>query len=1390
MIQYEDFSLKIEPRRGDLYPVIVLRSPAGEGRSQFKLPFDPDELGNILVDLGEAVRSSAEKVVRETAPGATRTRPQQIGDQLFSALFAGPIRSLLDRSLGMLHGSNQGLRVKLHIDPEDASLARLTSLPWELMYRKETREFLNLSSFTPILRYLDVQVPCIPLPLEPPLRILGVIANPLDYPQLDLARERRQIEATWAKQQDVAVDFLQPATILGLQERLAGQPYHALHFMGHGGFDRVSGSGVLLFEDEHGRSEVVDGSTLGVLLRDAPTLRLVFLNACETACVSKQEGLDPFAGVAAAMVMAGIPAVVAMQFPITDGAAIRFANRFYSLLAAGQPVDYAVAQGRQAILATESGTMEWATPVLFMRAPEGAIFKVSRGQQARRRLSQPATVDDVELAQQFEERYTAGLGAFWLEEWDKAVRCFEDIVAVQPDYQDVAAKLEEARRWQKWDDLYTQAQAAQTAGNWDQAIAALTELVAEKPDFRDAAELLAAARRRRQLADLYAQAGRLHKAAKWQAVVNVFAQIRALDPNHADPDGLFAGAQAQVAQQERLDKLGDLFGRAVRELDAGRWPEARELLVQVQADEPGFRGADRLLACAEAQIAMQAAARQRKEQIAGLYKQAQRWAGEGQWVQAQTAMKEIRGLEPEFTDPQGIAARAQAEIARGRKLDTLYAQAQAALSARDWSAAVAALRETVGEDAGYRDAAALLAEAKRQQKAAGLYAEAQEQHRAGAWTSVVETFDRIAEIARGYADPEGLLPAAQAALAEQQHLAALEDLYERGVAALEAADWEQARLFLGQVQERAPGYREAAQLADRAEAEIARERAERQRRDQIGTLYEQALSLASARQWRPALAKVEEVLALDAGFTDPEGIAGRARVQVAQEEAEAQRQNELAAFYAEAVHLLKAGQYQEALETWGQVQARDPRYPDRKNVQATARKKLASLARPATVRRLPGWVLAAAGALVLVATVVAVLWWRGVLGGGRSEQVSTPAPAPVAIARTDTPQPSTQATRPTSTGESAPAVSVQGCAPGVLFCENFENGQAQDWKLDTAWRVEESGGDHFLSGSGHKWATLDNHSWSDYRVQFRVRLLQGGLALNYRITRAPVGITRYYIGFMEDGLSLSKSMIDGNAKDLVSVQASHPLNIWHKVEIAGRGGHIQVLVNGQVELDHTDPDPLPSGSIAFESWEDSSAQIDDIEVLPATEPGAAVPVPPLGPNMVFSDDFETGQASRWGLEPGWRVEQEGDNYVLSGENHQWANLHNLQGYVWENYTVRFRVKLEQGAIHLNFRHLHEPSKGNIRYYAAFGEEGLILRKEVFNEYSTLTASTDPHELHRWYTVAIIISYGHSQVFVDGARKLDYEDPKPLAPGGISFETVEDSHALVDDVEIWAPWYNP
>ncbi|MCG8423634.1 MAG: CHAT domain-containing protein [Proteobacteria bacterium] len=67
------------------------------------------------------------------------------------------------------------------------------------------------------------------------------------------------------------------------------------------------------------------------------------------------------------------PAVIAMQFEITDKAALAFADELYPALVDGLPVDAAVAEARTAIYTLPSD-IEWGTPVLYMRAADGVLF--------------------------------------------------------------------------------------------------------------------------------------------------------------------------------------------------------------------------------------------------------------------------------------------------------------------------------------------------------------------------------------------------------------------------------------------------------------------------------------------------------------------------------------------------------------------------------------------------------------------------------------------------------------------------------------------------------------------------------------------------------------------------------------------------------------------------------------------------------------------------------------------------------------------------------------------------------------------------------------------------------------------------------------------------------
>jgi len=53
----------------------------------------------------------------------------------------------------------------------------------------------------------------------------------------------------------------------------------------------------------------------------------------------------------------------------------------------------------------------------------------------------------------------------------------------------------------------------------------------------------------------------------------------------------------------------------------------------------------------------------------------------------------------------------------------------------------------------------------------------------------------------------------------------------------------------------------------------------------------------------------------------------------------------------------------------------------------------------------------------------------------------------------------------------------------------------------------------------------------------------------------------------------------------------------YEIEIVGSGQHLRFLVDGELEWEYTDPNPLSGGTFAFETLEDSAAFIDDIRVF-------------------------------------------------------------------------------------------------------------------------------------------------------------------------------------------------
>lgn len=392
-ISYLDFDLSIElvDAAQGRYRARVLSSPAGQANVLFEMPFSALELENFLLRMGRTRRG-----VRYIGSPEMQAA-QAFGGRLFTTVFTAQVQSCLQRSLDMARQQQQGLRIRLRLTDAPA----LADLPWEFVYDSVHHHFLAYSTMTPLVRYLDLPQTSAPLMIQPPLKVLVMIANPRDlgYAVLDVEDEWRKVQNALAGLEErglVQVTRLQTATLSELQRQLRREQYHIFHFIGHGGFDQQTQSGVLLMEDEQGRSRLVSGYVLGALLRDTFSLRLALLNACEGARTSLN---DPFAGVAQHLVQQGIPAVIAMQFEITDRAAIRLAHEFYNALADNYGVDAALAEARKAIYA-EGNDIEWGTPVLFMRTQNGQIFDVAPIRQDVHTKNEDTVV---QLAQQADE---------------------------------------------------------------------------------------------------------------------------------------------------------------------------------------------------------------------------------------------------------------------------------------------------------------------------------------------------------------------------------------------------------------------------------------------------------------------------------------------------------------------------------------------------------------------------------------------------------------------------------------------------------------------------------------------------------------------------------------------------------------------------------------------------------------------------------------------------------------------------------------------------------------------------------------------------------------------------------------------------------------------------
>jgi hypothetical protein len=373
MDKYLNFDLEIS-KRSTQYQARVIASPNGEARNRFDFPFEQQELDQIVTNFSHT-RSF---ILNENEPDSDDSKPsandianqiRHFGETLFNAVFQKNIGETYRESKITAESQKAGLRIRLRF-PENPELI---NIPWEFLFDQRTHSFLTLSGNTSIVRYMELSIAAKSMQITPPLRVLVVISDPKNYPALNVAKERNKIQQALTpleKKQRIKLELIEHATLRKITNSIAKHNCHIIHFIGHGDFNKKRNEGVIIIEDDEGNGLQVSSQRIAAIIEGSRSSRLIVLNACEGGVTSTD---NIFSGVAQSVVKKGVPAVLAMQYVITDKSAIVFSETFYNALSRGSPVDTSLSLARLAIY-NQPNEIEFGTAALYMRAQSGRLF--------------------------------------------------------------------------------------------------------------------------------------------------------------------------------------------------------------------------------------------------------------------------------------------------------------------------------------------------------------------------------------------------------------------------------------------------------------------------------------------------------------------------------------------------------------------------------------------------------------------------------------------------------------------------------------------------------------------------------------------------------------------------------------------------------------------------------------------------------------------------------------------------------------------------------------------------------------------------------------------------------------------------------------------------------
>ncbi len=297
-----------------------------------------------------------------------------------------------------------------------------------------------------------------------------------------------------------------------------------------------------------------------------------------------------------------------------------------------------------------------------------------------------------------------------------------------------------------------------------------------------------------------------------------------------------SGEFAEVIRKVELEREAQsLYRSAQQAMAGGELKQARALLEQIQAKQPGYKDtADKL-----AELNGKLEGESKKQSFALLYEQAQKYEAAGNLEMAVVTYESLVQQAGVYKDARSKfqAARQQLEQKQlEAKLEAEYANGMTALRTNDWTRAILAFEKTLEWDRNYRDARKRLAEAQNglnrestETIVARYYAEGVRARSRDDLGGALAAFEKVRRLNPNHRNVAGLLTEIEQEMAQQREpetaataLVNVDSLYQEAQARTAAGDRVQAVVAFEKIQLLQPNYRDVVDRLAVARANLAR----------------------------------------------------------------------------------------------------------------------------------------------------------------------------------------------------------------------------------------------------------------------------------------------------------------------------------------------------------------------------------------------------------------------------------------------------------------------------------------------------------------------------------------------------------------------------------------